>query len=477
MYTLLGAIVLLIFGYFVYGKFVERVFIVNDATPTPAYTKADNMDYVPMPAWKGWVIQLLNIAGLGPIYGAIAGALYGPVAMVWIVLGSIFAGAVHDYFAGMLSLRHGGEQFPSLVQRYLGKIMRVFTDCVSVVLMILVAAAFTAGPAAVISAKTGITFMVAIVIIFAYFFLAAILPINKIIGRIYPVFGAVLMIMAGTVLISLLFSDIRIPELSFSNMHPGELPIWPMLMITISCGAISGFHSTQSPIISRTLKKETEGRMVFYGAMIGEGIIALIWCAAGMSFYGGTESLATTLTAVGAGGVVDEISIALLGTFGSILAVLGIIILPITTGDTSLRSARMIVLDFLGSRIGENSKAPAVLATIAVTLPAFYLSTIDYQFLWRYVGMTNQMVAAVMLWVATSYLLKEGKFHWIAGLPAMFMTSVVFVYLMVAPEGFGLPYDTSIIIGLSLTIIVGLMYVYQIFRYKAFNNPVFLKEN
>ena len=215
--------------------------------------------------------------------------------------------------------------------------------------------------------------------------------------------------MAGAILVSLLFSDIKMPELTFANLHPAELPIWPLLMITISCGAISGFHSTQSPIISRTLKKETEGRKVFYGAMIGEGVIALIWCAAGMSFYGGTGELSSVISAVGAGGVVDEISIGLLGTVGGLLAVLSVIILPITTGDTSLRSARMIVLDFLGSRIKGNPKTVAVLATVAVTIPAFYLSTIDYQFLWRYVGMTNQMVATVMLWVATSYLLKEGK--------------------------------------------------------------------
>lgn len=476
MYTLIAAIALLLLGYVVYGKFVEKVFVVNDATPTPAYTKTDNLDYVPMPAWKGWTIQLLNIAGLGPIYGAIAGALYGPVAMVWIVLGCIFAGAVHDYFAGMLSVRHGGAQFPTLVQKYLGKVMRVFTDVVSVVLMVLVAAAFTAGPAAVISAKTGITFMVAIVLIFLYFFLAAILPINKIIGRIYPLFGAVLLIMAVSILIALIGSDIKIPELTFANMHPGDLPVWPLLMITISCGAISGFHSTQSPIISRTLKKETEGRRVFYGAMIGEGVIALIWCAAGMSFYGGTTELASVVSAVGAGGVVDEIAIGLLGTVGGLLAVLSVIILPITTGDTSLRSARMIVLDFLGSRIKGDSKIVPVLATLAVTIPAFYLSTIDYQFLWRYVGMTNQMVATVMLWVAASYLLREGKFHWIAGLPALFMTAVVFTYLAVAPEGFGLPYDVSMIIGLSCTLVVGLFYAYQISRFNGLKNPVFLKE-
>ncbi len=472
MFTLIGSIVLLIVAYMVYGKFVEKVFVVNDQTPTPAYTKADNMDYVPMPAWKGWTIQLLNIAGLGPIYGAITGALYGPVAMVWIVLGCIFAGAVHDYFAGMLSVRHGGAQFPTLVQKYLGKVMRVFTDIVSVVLMILVAAAFTAGPAAVIAAKTGITFMVAVIIIFIYFFLAAILPINKIIGRIYPLFGAVLLIMAGAVLISLITSDIKMPELSFANLHPTELPVWPLLMVTISCGAISGFHSTQSPIISRTLKKETEGRKVFYGAMIGEGIIALIWCAAGMSFYGGTGGLGEVMASVGPGGVVDEISIGLLGTVGGLLAVLSVIILPITTGDTSLRSARMIVLDFLGSRVKGNPKTVAVLATVAVTVPAFYLSTIDYQFLWRYVGMTNQMVATVMLWVATSYLLKEAKLHWISGLPALFMTAVVFTYLMVAPEGFGLDYDLSMIIGLSATAAVGIFYAYQIMRFSKLNVPL-----
>ena len=476
MFTLIGAIILLLFGYIVYGKFIEKVFVVNDGTPTPAYTKTDNLDYVPMPAWKGWTIQLLNIAGLGPIYGAIAGALYGPVAMVWIVLGCIFAGAVHDYFAGMLSVRHGGAQFPALVQKYLGKVMRVFTDIVSVVLMVLVAAAFTAGPAAVISAKTGITFMLAIIIIFVYFLLAAILPINKIIGRIYPIFGAVLLITAGAVLISLLFSDIKVPELSFANMHPSELPVWPLLMVTISCGAISGFHSTQSPIISRTLKKETEGRKVFYGAMIGEGIIALIWCAAGMSFYGGTGELGSVIASVGAGGVVDQISVGLLGTIGGLLAVLSVIILPITTGDTSLRSARMIVLDFLGSRVKGNPKTIAVVATVAVTIPSFYLSTIDYQFLWRYVGMTNQMVATVMLWVATSYLLKEAKLHWISGLPALFMTAVVFTYLMVAPEGFGLEYNLGMTIGLSATVAVGLFYAYQIMRFNKLNVPALAKK-
>ncbi|MEK4386231.1 carbon starvation CstA family protein [Solibacillus sp. FSL W7-1464] len=475
MYTLLGSITLLIVGYIVYGKFIEKVFIVNDATPTPAYTKADNLDYMPMPAWKGWMIQLLNIAGLGPIYGAIAGALYGPVAMIWIVFGCIFAGGVHDYFAGMLSLRHGGAQFPALVQRYLGKVMRVFTDIVSVVLMVLVAAAFTAGPAAVLSSKLGITFMTALIAIFIYFLLAAILPINQIIGRIYPLFGAILIIMAGAVLVSLVTSGIAIPEVSLTNMHPNDLPVWPLLMVTISCGAISGFHSTQSPIISRTIKKESEGRKVFYGAMIGEGVIALIWCAAGMSFYGGTEGLLPKISEIGAGGVVDEVSIALLGTFGSILAILGIVILPITTGDTSLRSARMIVLDFLGSRFSKNRTTP-ILATVAVAAPAFFLSTIDYQFLWRYVGMTNQMVATVMLWVATSYLLKSGKFHWIAGLPALFMTSVVFVYLMVAPEGFALAYETGVVIGLSFTVLVSFIYIYQIFKHKAFTTPVFLTE-
>ncbi|WP_239704167.1 MULTISPECIES: carbon starvation CstA family protein [unclassified Mammaliicoccus] len=464
MITFISSIIILILGYIFYGKYIERVFEIYPDKETPAYSKQDNMDFVPMPAWKGWMIQLLNIAGLGPIFGAVSGALYGPVAFIWIVVGCIIAGGVHDYFSGMLSLRHGGAQFPKLVQHYLGKFIRVFTDIVSVVLMVLVAAAFVAGPAQLLSSKTPISFLVALIIIFAYFILAAILPINKIIGRIYPIFGVILIVMAVSVAVALIFSGKPIPEITVQNLHPSGIPVWPLLMVTISCGAISGFHCTQSPIISRTVKNESEGRKVFYGAMISEGIIALIWAAAGMTFFGGTKGLASQLQSIGPAGVVDQISIQLLGPVGGVLALLGVIILPITTGDTALRSSRMIIEDFVKDKVSINSKALMIAASFAVGIPAFFLSTIDYSFLWRYVGFTNQIVATVMLWVSVSYLLRYNKAHLVAGIPALFMTGAVSVYVLYAPEGLSLPYNTALIGGAVVFIIVSILYVRAILK-------------
>ncbi|MRX72481.1 carbon starvation protein A [Bacillus lacus] len=465
MITFIGALILLLLGYALYSKFVERVFVINDANPTPAYTKRDNFDFVPMSWWKGSLIQLLNIAGLGPIYGAILGALYGPVAFIWIVIGCIFAGAVHDYFSGMLSMRHNGEQYPSVVGRYLGKNVQRFISVVSLVLMILVAAAFTAGPAQLIAQLTPLSFVAALLLIFGYFVLATVLPVNRIIGKIYPVFGAILLFMAFSIGAALLFSDRTIPNLTLSNLHPGDLPIWPLLMVTISCGAISGFHCTQSPIIARTMKKESDGRKIFYGAMITEGVIALIWAAAGMTFFNGTLGLQEALAAGGPSGVVNEISTTLLGTLGGILAILGVIILPITTGDTALRSSRMILSESLGKFWSMEGKGKVLLITLAVSVPALFLATIDYTFLWRYVGWTNQLVATVMLWTATIYLLKNKKLHWISGIPAMFMTAVVCTYIFYAPEGLGLPYGLSAAIGLSLTAAVLAWYIFQIIKH------------
>ncbi|CAM3486732.1 carbon starvation protein A [Aeromicrobium ponti] len=466
MVTFLGSIVLLLAGYAVYSKVVERIFGINDSNPTPAYTEKDGMDYVPMSWWKGSLIQLLNIAGLGPIFGAIMGALYGPVAFIWIVAGSIFAGAVHDYFSGMLSLRHKGEQYPSLVGRYLGKAAKTTINIISLILMVLVAAAFTAGPAQLISSITPLSFMASLLAIFAYFLLAAVLPVNRIIGKIYPLFGAILIFMAVSIGIALLFSGKSIPNVTLANFHPGELPIWPLLMVTISCGAISGFHSTQSPIVARTLKKESDGRKVFYGAMIAEGVIALIWAAAGMTFFGGTGGLQEALAAGGPAGAVNEISKSLLGTLGGILAILGVIILPITTGDTALRSSRMMLTDLLSSFMNMEGKWKVTLTTLPVAIPTLYLSTIDYSFLWRYVGWTNQVVATVMLWTGAMYLLKNKKFHWICGVPAMFMTGVVSTYIFYAPEGFQMDYQLSMIIGSVITLAIAGWYVYQIVKHK-----------
>ncbi|MGD6843644.1 carbon starvation CstA family protein [Bacillus infantis] len=466
MATFFGALVLLVLGYVFYSKFVERVFIINDSTPTPAYTKRDNLDYVPMSWWKGNLIQLLNIAGLGPIYGAVAGALYGPVAFIWIVIGTIFAGGVHDYFSGMMSLRHQGEQYPSLVGRYLGQTVKTIISVVSLVLMVLVAAAFTAGPAQLIAQLTPLSFTVSLLIIFAYFLLATILPINRVIGKIYPLLGGILLFMALAIGISLLFSDKSIPNLTLENLHPGDLPIWPLLMVTISCGAISGFHCTQSPIVACTMKKESDGRKIFYGAMVTEGVIALIWAAAGMTFFNGTAGLGEALAAGGPSGVVNEISTSLLGTLGGILAILGVIILPITTGDTALRSSRMILTEIFAKFFNMESKIKILLVTVLVAVPALFLATIDYTFLWRYVGWTNQVVATVMLWTGTVYLLKNSRFHWICGVPALFMTSVVCTYIFYAPEGLGMDYRLSMIIGFSLAAVVLAWYISQIFKYR-----------
>jgi len=471
MVTFVAAIILLILGYVVYSKVVEKIFGVNDSNVTPAYSKADGLDYTPLSWWKGTLIQLLNIAGLGPIFGAIMGALYGPVAFIWIVIGSIFAGAVHDYFSGMLSLRHEGEQYPSLVGRYLGKFMKVIINVISIILMILVAAAFTAGPAQLIAQITPLNFMAAILVVFAYFILAAVLPVNKLIGRIYPIFGAVLLFMAVSIGIGLFFTDKPIPNLTFENLHPKELPIWPLLMVTISCGAISGFHSTQSPIIARTMKRESDGRKIFYGAMILEGIIAMIWAAAGMTFFGGTEGLANALAEGGPAAVVNEISTSLIGKLGGILAILGVIILPITTGDTALRSSRMILVDLVkqfGMKVDTPTKS--ILLTIPVIIVTFFLTQIDYSFLWRYVGWTNQVVATTMLWTGAIYLLRNGKFHWICSIPAMFMTSVISTYLFYAPEGFQLSFETSMVIGLIITFAVITLFFVQVYKTKNSSN-------
>jgi carbon starvation protein CstA len=375
----------------------------------------------------------------------------------------------------MLSLRHNGAQFPSLVGKYLGRHVRSVMNILSIILMILVAAAFTSGPAQLMAEVTPLSFMASLLIIFTYFILATVLPVNKIIGKIYPIFGAVLVFMAVAIGVGLFFFEHPVPNLTLSNLHPQELPLWPLLMVTVSCGAISGFHSTQSPILARTLKKESEGRKVFYGAMVAEGIIALIWAAAGMAFFNGTGGLQEALAAGGPAGVVNEISKTTLGTLGGILAVLGVIILPVTTGDTALRSSRMMLVDLLADWRKEELKGkwlPALLV-IPVALPTFLLTQIDYTFLWRYVGWSNQVVATVMLWTAAVYLLQNQKFHWICSIPALFMTAVVSSYIFYAPEGFHLPYTESMLIGAVIWTAVLIWFIRQLLKYRPVKQKTF----
>lgn len=431
MFTFLISIVTLILGYFIYGKYVESIFGIDANKSTPAKRLADGVDYVELDWKKAFLIQFLNIAGLGPIFGAVAGALWGPVAFLWIVFGCIFAGATHDYLSGMLSVRHDGASIAEIVGTYLGenakKIMRVF----SVVLLVLVGVVFVNGPAGILSSLTGINTLIWVGVIIAYYLLATVLPVDKLIGKIYPVFGASLIIMGLGIASGLIFKGYNIPELTLTNLHPKSTSIYPYLFITIACGAISGFHATQSPLMARCMKNEEEGRKIFYGSMIAEGIIALIWAAAAMTFFGGTEGLAA---AGSAGVVVNTISNSILGKVGGALALLGVVACPITSGDTAFRSARLAIADAI------NYKQGPIKNRFIIAIPLFAIGIglcfIDFAIIWRYFAWSNQTLATIALWAGAVYLAQENKNHWIATLPATFMTAVVTTYILIAPEGF-----------------------------------------
>ncbi|WP_421324600.1 carbon starvation protein A [Aeromonas sp. 604176] len=461
---------LLVAGYFIYGKFIERIFSPKPELKPPAITMADGVDYVPMSDKKVYLVQLLNIAGVGPIFGPILGALYGPVAMLWIVFGCIFAGAVHDYFSGMLSVRAKGASVPTVVGEHLGTAAKHFMNLFAVVLLMLVGVVFVLSPAGLLANLTSTDLVYWIVAIFAYYILATIVPIDKIIGRFYPIFGALLVFMSVGLIVGLIASGKGFYNtgMDFSNLHPTELPLWPLLFITIACGAVSGFHATQSPLMARCMQNEKSGRFIFYGAMIGEGIIALIWCTLGLSFYDSTEALNATMANGGPAAVVHEVSTSLLGTVGGILAILGVVILPITSGDTAFRSARLIVADFL--KMTQKPLAKRLLIAIPMFIIGFIISKAEFGVIWRYFGWANQTTAVIMLWAAAAYLIKEGKLHWICTIPAMFMTAVVITYLANAPIGFGLEMGTSTIIGLTATAAITVAFLMK-FRQPLVSNP------
>lgn len=454
MFTFFLSLVLLILGYLVYGAFVDKIFKPDDSLPTPAYAMPDGVDYVPISTPKAFLIQLLNIAGLGPIFGALSGALWGPAAFLWIVFGCIFAGAVHDYFSGMLSLRHKGCNVPDIVGKYLGPTLKKVMIGFSVILLILVGTVFVSGPAQLLSKLTpeSLNFTFWLVVIFCYYFLATILPIDQIIGRLYPLFGAVLIFMAIGVTGGILFQGYHIPELTLANLHPGKLPIWPLMFISIACGAISGFHATQSPIMSRCIKKETDGRKVFYGAMIAEGVIALIWAAAGMAFYNGTPGLAEAIKAGGPGGVVHEICTNLLGVIGGALAVIGVVICPITSGDTAFRAARMTIADTFN--FGQKPISNRLYIAVPLFIIGAILSQINFNIIWRYFAWTNQTLAMIILWAAAVYLVKKRLPHWITTVPATFMSAVSVTYILQAPEGFKLSTSISYPIGIISALVL-----------------------
>jgi len=465
MITFLISIVALIIGYFFYGKFVEKVFGIDASRLTPALTKADGVDYVPLKWGKIFLIQFLNIAGLGPIFGAIAGAVWGPVAFVWIVLGAIFAGAVHDFFSGMMSVRMQGQSIHEIVGKYLGNGMKQFMSLFTIAMMILVGAVFIMGPAKILSDLTRGSVSVTIwaTMIFIYYVLATLLPIDKLIGRIYPVFGFAMLFMAAGIGGVMVINWLPIPELipsNFINMNaqPDKFPIFPMLFVTIACGAISGFHSTQSPLMARCLTNERYGRRVFYGAMITEGLVALIWAAVAMSFYGGVRELNDVLADQkgNAAFIVNEISNTLLGRFGSVIAILGVVAAPITSGDTAFRSARLIVADFF--HLEQKSIKSRLILVTPIFLIGFILTLFDFSIIWRYMAWSNQTLATIVLWAITVYLAMEHKLYWITLIPALFMSAVVSAYLLVAPEGYGMHTFYGQLCGIGLSAILMILF-------------------
>ena len=463
MVTFLVSILLLCAGYFVYGKMVERFVGADPERKTPAYERQDGIDFMPMPTWKVFVIQFLNIAGLGPIFGAIMGAAYGPAAYIWIVVGCILMGAVHDFFAGMMSLRNGGANMPDITGRYLGNTMKKVMNFIVAFLLLAVGVSFVTGPSDLIASLTGVSKEIWLYVIFAYYLLATLLPIDKIIGTIYPYMGAALLFMALGVGIMLIAGDIsgahemvELTPQTLKNWHsdPADNILVPMLFIVVSCGAISGFHSTQSPLMARCLKNEKYARPVFYGSMIAEGIVAMVWATAAMAFFGGPQGLNDAMTeGVMIDGVLTKITPAIavdmickswLGKVGAVIAVIGVVICPITSGDTAFRSLRLTLADLFKSDQKPISKP--LLISIPIFALAFFCCKMDFSTVWNYVGIGNQLLATLVLWTSAAYLISKGKPHWMCSLPASFLTFVCVSYFIMAPYKAG---------GLHLAPVIG----------------------
>lgn len=446
---------ILIVGYFTYGKIVDDTFGPDDRE-TPAVAINDGVDFVVMPQWKLFLVQLLNIAGLGPIFGALQGALWGPIVFLWITFGTVFAGAVHDYFSGMLSERNNGASISEVTGKYLGPVMKNVMRVFSVILLVMVGTVFAVGPAGLIvtlitnKGVTGpfATTTVWLAIVLIYYFIATFLSIDKIIGKIYPVFGVCLILMAiGVAFGTMVNPDYYTPEIwtNFYNMHPAGTPVWSFMFITVACGAISGFHSTQSPLMARCLKSERQGHFVFYGAMVAEGIIALIWAAAGCSIYAVTDGLNTGLNealAMGQSAAIYDVSLKTMGSVGVILAMIGVVVCPITSGDTAFRSARLTLADWLKldqeSYSGRLKLCIPVLGVGAILGFGNTLGFIDYQVIWRYFSWSNQTLAMLVLWTGAMYLAMEKKNYWICAAPATFMSAVSITYFCMAGECLGM---------------------------------------
>ena len=469
MVTFLICLGLLVLAYFTYGRYLEEEVDVNPDAPTPCKRLYDGVDYVPLPRWRVFLIQLLNIAGTGPIFGAILGACFGPVAFLWITLGGIFMGAMHDFLSGLMLVRHDGLSIPEVVGHYLGDGMRQFMRVFSVLLLILVGAVFLLSPAQLLGNMTpAISTPTWVWIILVYYFVATLLPIDKIVGKIYPLFGFAMVAMAVGLMGAMLFGDYEMPELNtFANfqLNPEKLPIIPTLFITIACGAISGFHATQSPLMARCVENERQCRSVFYGAMISESIIALIWAAVAMTFFGGAGELSEALSQHGgsAAWAVGEISNGMLGIVGGILALLGVVAAPITSGDTAFRSARLIIADIF--HIDQKSKIKRLYICIPLFVVGYIITQVDFDVVWRYFAWTNQTLATIVLWSITVYLCRMKRNKWIALLPSIFMTYICALFLFVSNQFFGMEDRVgAALLGGAVTLAVLLIMIYKLQR-------------
>ena len=486
MITFFIALALLIGGYLVYSRVSEKVFAI-DNRKTPAIANPDGVDITPLPKWKAFLVELLNIAGTGPIFGAISGALFGPIVFLWIVFGCILGGAVHDYFSGMISSRNNGESIVKLAGKYSGRIIEIIMRIFSIILLILVTAVFVVSPSTLLESLTGgnVQAWIWMIIILVYYFVSTIVPIDKIIGKIYPVFGIILIVMAVAVIVGIMVQSNNYPMLELiGNLRDysranGDLPWWPFMMTTVACGAVSGFHATQSPMIAKCIKSEKEGRQIFYGAMVAEGIIALIWAAAAMAFFRiNTADGWASLNGIGGGNSssVNKICEGILGPVGTVLAIVGVVICPITSGDTALRSCRLIVGETF--KIDQKKIKNRLILTVPLFLVVIGISIWDFldvqnfNILWRWFAWSNQVLATICLWVATGYLVKTSRNKYLSfftSIPAFFVTAVVTTYIFTDAQfimGRYFEYYIGIIHGIAISLAIFIFYLVRMIRIK-----------
>ncbi|WP_461463156.1 carbon starvation CstA family protein [Methanobrevibacter sp.] len=452
MYSFILCLLILIGSYFIYGKILEKVVGVDASRPTPVQRLEDGVDYTPMSRIKNFLIHFLNIAGLGPIFGVIQGALFGPAAFLWITFGTIFIGAVHDFFSGFLSLRNDGYTMPKIISKYLGSNVQKFIALITVITGILVASVFSTGSADLLSTITNVPVLAWTIIIFIYFLIATLFPLDKIIGRVYPIFGLLFLIMVILITGALIFSpNYTIPEFTTPGLYLTNKPIFPFLFVTIACGAISGFHASQSPIVARSMKNENDARPVFFGAMVLEGITALCWAAVALAFFHGQPQIASVYAGTPTVGVYEMAS-HLLNPIGVALIIFGVVICPITSGDTALRSSRITIADEF--KINQKKLSSRLKIALPLFFISFGLTFIDFSLIWRYFAWFQLIIAIAVLLAGTVYLIKKNKPYVIGLIPSIICTLIAFAYILQAPEGLRLPAMISNIIAVILTIII-----------------------